>query len=84
MINFNRYQVYTWSDDIGADDKMDFSSKREAINEAMKYKGKEEYAAVFDKKTKTAFVVFGNPFCPMFREYIKVFYKEHGKIKRAF
>lgn len=84
MINESRYQVCTWSDDIGADDKMDFSSKREAINEAMKYKGKEEYAAVYDKQTKTAFVVFGNPFFPMFREHIKVFYKEHGKIKRAF
>lgn len=84
MINFNRYQVYTWSDDIGADDKMDFSSKREAINEAMKCKGKEEYAAVYDKQTNTAFVVFGNPFSPVFCEYVKVFYRENGKIKRAF
>ena len=32
----------------------------------------------------TAFVVFGNPFSPVFREYVQVFYKEHGKIKRAF
>lgn len=84
MIKEKRYQVCTWSDDVGADDKMDFSSKREAIKEAMKHKGKEDYAAVFDKKTNTVFVVFGNPFYPVFREYVKVFYKEHGKIKRAF
>lgn len=84
MIKEKRYQVCTWSDDIGADDKMDFSSEREAIKEAMKYKGKEEYAAVYDNQTKTAFVVFGNPFSPVFREYVKVFYKEHGKIERAF
>lgn len=84
MIKEKRYQVCTWSDDIGADDKMDFASEREAIKEAMKYKGKEEYAAVYDNQTKTAFVVFGNPFSPVFREYVKVFYKEHGKIERAF
>lgn len=84
MINFKRYQVCTWSDDIGADDKMDFSNKRESVKDAMKYKGKEEYAAVYDNQTKNAFVVFGNPFSPVFREYVKVFYKEHGKIKRAF
>ena len=80
----NRYQVCTWSDDIGADDKMDFTSKKEAIQDAMKYKGTEDYAAVFDNETNTAFVVFGNPFSPVFREYVQVFYKEHGKIKRAF
>lgn len=84
MINEKRYQVCTWSDDVGADDKMDFSNKKEAVKDAMKYKGKEEYAAVFDTETNTAFVVFGNPFSPVFREYVKVFYKEHGKIKRAF
>lgn len=84
MINEKRYQVCTWSDDIGADDKMDFSNKKEAVKDAMKYKGKEAYAAVFDKKTNTVFVVFGNPFYPVFREYVKVFYKEHEKIKRAF
>ena len=84
MINEKRYQVCTWSDDIGADDKMDFSSKKEAIQDAMKYRGKEEYAAVFDNGTNTALVVFGNPFSPVFREYVQVFYKEHGKIKRAF
>lgn len=28
MINEKRYQVCTWSDNIGADDKMDFSNKK--------------------------------------------------------
>lgn len=84
MINFKRYQVCTWSDDVGADDKMDFASKKEAIQDAIKYKGKEDYAAAFDNETNTAFIVFGNPFSPVFREYVQVFYKEHGKIKRAF
>lgn len=79
-----RYQVCTWSSDIGADDKMDFSTKSEAIKEARKYKKSEEYSAVYDHETNTAFVVFGNPFSPVFREYVKVFYKECGKIKRSF
>lgn len=79
-----RYQVCTWSDDIGSDEKIDFTNKREAMKYAMKYKGKEDYAAVFDNETNTAFVVFGNPFSSVFSEYVKVFYQENGKIKRAF
>lgn len=63
---------------------MDFSAKSEAIKAARKYKQSEEYAAVYDHEKNTAFVVFGNPFSPVFRYYVKVFYKENGKIKRAF
>lgn len=84
MYKEKRYQVCTWSNDIGSDDKMDFTNKREAIKYAMMYKGKEEYAAVYDNQTKTAFVTFGSPLSPVFREYVKVFYRENGKIKRAF
>lgn len=84
MYKEKRYQVCTWSDDIGSDDKMDFTNKRDAMKDAMKYKGEEDYAAVYDNQTKTAFVAFGNPFSPVFSEHVKVFYRESGKIKRAF
>lgn len=84
MLKEKRYQVATWSSDVGADDKMDFGSKKEAEKEARKYKGIEEYACIFDRRTCSAFVIFGNPFSPVFRDYVKVFYKDHGKIKRAF
>lgn len=79
-----RYEVATWSDDIGTKARMDFSNKREAEKEARKYKNEEEYAAVYDYRTKTAFVVFGNPFQPVFSDFVKVFYTENGNKKRAF
>lgn len=79
-----RYVVATWSDDIGSKEHMDFSNKREAEKEARKYKNEEEYAAIYDYKTKTAFVVFGNPFIPVFSDFVQVFYMENGKKKRAF
>lgn len=79
-----RYQVCTWSSDIGSDDKMDFSTKEDAIKEAKKYKKLEEYAAVYDNETNEAFVVFGSPFSPVFVDSVNVFYKYRGKVKRAY
>ena len=40
--------------------KMDYPKLTKAIKEAEKYKGKEEYAAVYDREKKVAFVVFGD------------------------
>lgn len=79
-----RYQVVIWSEDIGTDEKGDYSNKTEAVKVAKSYIETEEYAAIYDYKTKTAFVVFGNPFIPVFRDFVQVFYMENEKKKRAF
>lgn len=67
-----RYQVITWSDDIGADERMDYKTKAEAVKAARAYKGHEEYAAVYDREKKTAFVVFGNPYIDIFANWVTV------------
>ena len=71
-MNERRYQVVTWSRDIGSDEHMDYNDAAAAIAEAQRYKGREEYAAVYDRQTKTAVVVFGDPFTPVFREYVTI------------
>ena len=67
-----RYQVVTHSFDIGADEKFDYSTKAEAVKAARGYRKTEDYAAVYDRETKTAFVVFGNPFINVFADWVKV------------
>lgn len=67
-----RYQVVTHSFDIGTDEKFDYSTKAEAVKAARGYRKSEEYAAVYDRKNKTAFVVFGNPFTEVFADWVKV------------
>ena len=72
MIGERRYQVVTWSDDIGADERMDYTTKADAVKAARSYKSTEEYAAVYDRKNKTAFVVFGNPYIDIFANWVTV------------
>ena len=67
-----RYQVVTWSWDIGSDDRMYFSRFNDAYKDARKYLGLEEYAAVYDRKEKVAYVVFGNPWIKVFNDYVRV------------
>ncbi len=67
-----RYQVVTWSYDIGSDSHMDYSRFSEAAAAARKFRGREEYAAVYDHKTKTAHIVFGDPETPVFCDYVTV------------
>ena len=67
-----RYQVVTYSSDIGSDEHMDFSRLSEAIKDAKRYRKTEEYAAVYDRTTKTAFVVFGEPWLPVFADFVTV------------
>ena len=67
-----RYQVVTYSQDIGSDEKMDYPKLTEAIKAAEKYKGKEEYAAVYDREKKVAFVVFGDIETPVFNDSVYV------------
>lgn len=79
----NRYQVVTWSDDVGTDEKMDFRGKREAERAARSYLGSEDYAAVYDKVEKAALVIFGNPKRMIFSDFVKVYYKNGRKICRV-
>lgn len=67
-----RYQVVTWSNDIGSDEKMDFESFTKAIREAKKYRRTEEYAAIYDTLFQTAHVVYGNLSTPVFVDSIRV------------
>jgi hypothetical protein len=67
-----RYQVVTYSSDIGSDEKKDFARLSEAVRDAKKYRKTEEYAAVYDRITKTAFVVFGAPWLPVFADFVDV------------
>lgn len=69
-----RYTVITWSDDIGSDEHMDYSRFSEAANAASKFRGCEEYAAVYDAKTKTAYVIFGDPDTVVFSDFVTVIF----------
>jgi hypothetical protein len=68
-----QFQVVTYSNDIGADEKMDFDGFQSALKEAKKYRKTEEYAAIYDRFMKVAFVVFGDISAPVFRDDIHVF-----------
>ena len=67
-----RYEVVTYSDDIGTDTHMDFDKLFTAILNAGGYKGREEYAAVYDRIDNIAFVVFGSILSPAFSESVRV------------
>lgn len=67
-----RFQVVTWSNDIGSDEHMDFDGLQSAIKEAKKYRKREEYAAIYDSFFKVAIVVFGNSKTPVFTDDIKI------------
>lgn len=68
----NRFQVVTYSWDIGIDDRMDYDDINKAIKEAKKYKNTEEYAAIYDSDLKMAYVVFGNIDTCVFVDSVKV------------
>ena len=67
-----RYQVVTYSQDIGTDGRMDFARLSEAVKDAKKYRSTEEYAAVYDRITKTALVVFGDLYTSVFADFVTV------------
>lgn len=54
-----RYQVVTYSRDIGSNERMDYLTLKQAVREAKKYRKSEEFAAVYDCDLKIAYVVFG-------------------------
>lgn len=47
-----RYQVATYSSDIGADDKMDFDRMSDAIKEARRWLSIEEASFVYDQQKR--------------------------------
>lgn len=69
-----RYQVVTYSDDCGADEKMDFNTLSEAFNDAIGYQGKEDAAAVYDHQSGVAYSVFGLVGSYMFSDSVKIVY----------
>lgn len=67
-----RYEVVTWSRDIGSDEKRDYVDLIAAVKAAKTYRRREEYAAVYDYQEKVAYVVFGNPATEVFSENIRI------------
>lgn len=67
-----RYQVCTWSRDIGSDEKLDYHFLSDAMKEAENFRGQEEYAAVYDRYAETAYVAFGDLTAPVFTDKVKV------------
>ena len=45
-----RYQVVTYSSDIGTDEKMDFDRMSDAIKEARRWLSREEASYVYDQQ----------------------------------
>lgn len=73
-MRMRRYQVVTYCDECGTDEKMDFETLSEAFMDAIKYQGKEEAAAVCDYETNTAYAVFGRVDRNMFSNSVKIVY----------
>lgn len=69
-----RYQVVTYCDECGTDEKMDFNTLSEAFKDAMSYRGKEDAAAVYDYQSGIAYAVFGMVGSNMFSESVKIVY----------
>lgn len=72
LADYPRYQVVTWCSDCGDDDKTDFDDLGDAIHEANRYRSGYDYAAVYDRANRIAYVVFGNPEQTVFSERVTV------------
>lgn len=55
-----RYQVVTYSADIGEDEKRDFTNKRAAVASAKAYLATEESAAIYDTQKRRYTAIFGD------------------------
>lgn len=68
----SRYEIVTYSRDTGSDEHGNFSRKANAIRYAQSFRKSEDYAAVYDYLTRTATVIFGDIYAPVFNENITV------------
>lgn len=66
------FQVVVWSNDIGSDEKMDYDCFTDAVKAARKFRKTEQYAAVFVRSQKKAYVVFGDVNTPVFSDWVSV------------
>ena len=73
-MNMRRYQVVTYCDECGTDEKMDFNTLAEAFKDANSYHGKEDAAAVYDYHTGIAYAVFGLVGQNMFSDSVNIVY----------
>lgn len=71
------FQVIVWSDDIGSDEKMDYDCFTDAVKAARKFRKTEQYAAVYVRPQKKAYVVFGDVNTPVFADWVSVARLEH-------
>lgn len=66
------YQVVTYSSDIGSDEKMDYDCFVDAVKAAQRFRKEEEYAAVYVRSQRKAYVVFGDVYAPVFADWVSV------------
>lgn len=71
------FQVVVWSNDIGSDEKMDYDCFTDAVKAARKFRKREQYAAVYVRPQKKAYVVFGDVDTPVFADWVSVARLEH-------
>ena len=74
MVDFKQkpFQVVTWSSDCGSDEKLDYDCFTDAVKAARKFRKTEQYAAVFVRSQKKAYVVFGDVTTPVFADWVSV------------
>lgn len=72
MMKEKPYQVVTYSSDVGSDEKMDYDYFVDAVKAAKKYRKEEEYAAVYVRSQKKAYVVFGDVEAPVFSDWVSI------------
>ena len=66
------YLVVVWCEECGSDEKMDFDSLVEAFKDAKRYQEEWDYAAVYVRDQKKAYVVFGDVDTPVFADWVSV------------
>ena len=71
-ISDRRFLVTTYNELTGADSGMDYDRLSAAIDDAKSYEGLDEYAAVYDRVAKIAYVVFGDIKTRVFADHVTV------------
>lgn len=66
------FLVVTYSSDIGSDEKLDYDCFTDAVKAARKFRKTEQYAAVYVRPQKKAYVVFGDVDTSVFADWVSV------------
>ena len=67
-----RYEIVVWDNDIGEDERGDYSSLQEAIKAAKQLHREYSYVAIYDYQERVAYVVYGDAKTPIFSDFVHV------------